>query len=132
MVVAKSANVDGPYYRKNVTDPNEDELVGLLLPPEHHNPSIHVSPITNHWHLYTISGSTGPIVRMISSDEGQSWDIPRIQSPRQNPGPLLNEDGSTYLYYRADGMDLPSPTCCNAFFMKSFIVSYLTPSFHFS
>ena len=32
-------------------------------------------------------------------------------SPRQNPGPLLNEDGTTYLYYRADGMDIPSPTC---------------------
>ena len=101
IVRTESNNIDGPYKRVN----------HVVLPPMHHNPSVHVSPITNHWHLYTISGSTGPIVRMISSDEGQSWDIPRIQSPRQNPGPLLNEDGSTYLYYRADGMDLPSPTC---------------------
>lgn len=32
-------------------------------------------------------------------------------SPRQNPGPLLRPDGSTLLFYRADGVDLPSPTC---------------------
>lgn len=28
-------------------------------------------------------------------------------------GPLLKEDGSTYLFYRADGLDIPFPTCSN-------------------
>ena len=100
IVRTESVNIDGPYKH-----------VDVVLPPEHHNPSVHVSPATGDWHLYTISGPTGPIVRMLSSDEGQTWSIPMTISPRQNPGPLLNEDGSTYLYYRSDGMDLPSPTC---------------------
>ena len=103
VTVAKSANVAGPYTR-NGTDKE------IVLRPEHHNPSIHVSP-TGEWHLFTISGSSGPIERMISDDEGKTWSEPTIISPRQNPGPLLKPDGSTYLYYRADGMDLPSPTC---------------------
>ncbi|KAL7539341.1 hypothetical protein ACHAXR_009225 [Thalassiosira sp. AJA248-18] len=97
-----STDIGGPYERMDV-----------VLPPEHHNPSVHVSPKTNDWHLFSISGPTGPIVRMISSDEGQTWGIPMAISPRQNPGPLMKDDGSTYLFYRADGMDLPSPTCSN-------------------
>jgi hypothetical protein len=32
-------------------------------------------------------------------------------SPEQNPGPVLMPDGSTRLFFRADGMDIPSPTC---------------------
>jgi hypothetical protein len=105
VVIAESADIDGPYLR-NITDE------AALLPPEHHNPSIHVAP-NGEWHLFTISGSTGPIERMVSSDQGTSWSEPVVISPRQNPGPLLRPDGSTYLYYRADGMDLPSPTCSN-------------------
>ena len=103
VIVAKSANVAGPYTR-NGTD---EEIV---LRPEHHNPSIHVLS-KGEWHLFTISGSSGPIERMISNDHGKTWSEPTIISPRQNPGPLLRPDGSTYLYYRADGMDLPPPTC---------------------
>ncbi|KAL7549375.1 hypothetical protein ACHAWF_012651 [Thalassiosira exigua] len=100
IALATSASVDGPYRR-----------VDTLLHPEHHNPSVHVSPETGDWHLFSISGPTGPIVRTISSDEGRSWSVPMVISPRQNPGPLLKGDGSTLLFYRADGMDLPSPTC---------------------
>jgi hypothetical protein len=32
-------------------------------------------------------------------------------SLRQNPGPLIRPDGSTLLFYRADGMNLSSLTC---------------------
>ena len=98
-----SSNIDGPYRRL--------EPSPVILHPEHHNPSIHKSPTTGDWHLFTISGPSGPIERMISSDEGKTWGVPATISPRQNPGPLLKEDGSTYLFYRADGLDLPSPTC---------------------
>lgn len=93
-------NVEGPYERQ-----------GEVLHPEHHNPSIHISPKTGDWHLFTISGPTGPIERIISSDEGVTWGDPMIVSPRVNPGPLLKDDGSTQLFYRADGLDIPGPTC---------------------
>ncbi|KAL7522082.1 hypothetical protein ACHAWX_006767, partial [Stephanocyclus meneghinianus] len=104
VVVAKSVNVDGPYQRDGI---DEEEVV---LHPEHHNPSIHVSS-TGDWHLFSISGSSGPIERMISRDHGKTWSESMTISPRQNPGPLLRPDGSTFLFYRADGVDLPSPTC---------------------
>mmetsp|Transcript_5596 Transcript_5596/g.12126 ORF Transcript_5596/g.12126 Transcript_5596/m.12126 type:complete len:637 (+) Transcript_5596:94-2004(+) len=102
---ATSTSIEGPY-RRLASDP-------VILPPEHHNPSIHVKPTTGDWHLFTISGPTGPIERMISSDEGKTWGNPKTVSPRQNPGPLMMKDGSTYLFYRADGLDIPLPTCSN-------------------
>ncbi|KAL7537229.1 hypothetical protein ACHAXR_007679 [Thalassiosira sp. AJA248-18] len=95
-------NIEGPYQRLDV-----------VLHPEHHNPSVHKSLKTGDWHLYTISGPTGPIERMISNNEGKTWGVPSTVSPRQNPGPLLKEDGSTSLFYRADGLDIPYPTCSN-------------------
>ena len=98
-----SSNIEGPYERWDAEP--------VRLPPEHHNPSVHVSPKTGDWVLYTISGSTGPIERMVSKDEGKTWGIPMTVSPRQNPGPFLNDDGSTYLFYRGDGMDIQQPTC---------------------
>jgi hypothetical protein len=104
VAVAKSTNVDGPYRRDGIDDKE------VVLHAEHHNPSIHTSS-TGEWHLFTISGSSGPIERMVSSDGGKTWSEPVTISPHQNPGPLLRPDGSTYLYYRTDGMNLPSPTC---------------------
>ena len=101
IIEATSSEIDGPYKR----------LKGLLLPPEHHNPSVHKSLTTGHWHLFSISGSTGPTERMISTDEGKTWGNPITISPEQNPGPLLMPDGSTRLFFRGDGMDIPSPTC---------------------
>ena len=98
---AVSSDIEGPYQR----------LDNVVLHPEHHNPSVHVSPVTGHWHLFTISGPTGPIERMISTDEGQTWGNPITISPRQNPGPFIKEDGTTSLFYRADGLDVPYPTC---------------------
>lgn len=50
IVEAISAEIEGPY-----------NLVKQVLPPEHHNPSVHVSPITGHWHLFSISGPTGEL-----------------------------------------------------------------------
>ncbi|KAL7430471.1 hypothetical protein ACHAXM_002205 [Skeletonema potamos] len=100
IVEATSAGIDGPYKR-----------LKEVLPPEHHNPSVHVSPTTGYWHLFSISGPSGPIERMISTDEGKSWGNPITISPEQNPGPLLMSDGSTRLYFRGDGMNIPSPTC---------------------
>ncbi|KAK1737259.1 hypothetical protein QTG54_012126 [Skeletonema marinoi] len=100
IVEATSTEVDGPYKR-----------LKQVLPPEHHNPSVHISPTTGHWHLFTIGGSTGPIERMISIDEGKMWGNAITISPEQNPGPLLMPDGSTRLFFRGDGMDIPSPTC---------------------
>jgi len=100
IVEATSTQVDGPYTR-----------LKQVLPPEHHNPSVHISPTTGHWHLFTIGGSTGPIERMVSTDEGKTWSHAITISPEQNPGPLLMSDGSTRLFFRGDGMDIPSPTC---------------------
>lgn len=100
VVETVSAEIDGPYQR-----------VKVVLPPEHHNPSVHVSPTTGHWHLFSISGPSGPIERVISQDEGKTWGNPKTISPEQNPGPVLMPDGSTRLFFRADGMDIPSPTC---------------------
>ncbi|KAL7455459.1 hypothetical protein ACHAWC_007028 [Mediolabrus comicus] len=100
VVETVSAEIDGPYQR-----------VKVVLPPEHHNPSVHVSPTTGHWHLFSISGPSGPIERVISQDEGKTWGNPMTISPEQNPGPVLMPDGSTRLFFRADGMDIPSPTC---------------------
>ncbi len=102
VVKAKSYDIDGPYRRLDSD---------VLLHPEHHNPTIHKSPKTGKWHLFTISGPSGPIERMASNDEGKTWSIPMTVSPRQNPGPVFLPDGSAYLFYRADGLDLPSPTC---------------------
>jgi hypothetical protein len=65
VAVAKSVNIDGPYLRNTADD-------AVVLPPERHNPSIHVSS-NGEWHLFTISGSTGPIERMVSSDYGKTW-----------------------------------------------------------
>ncbi len=100
IVEATSTEVDGPYKR-----------LKQVLPPEHHNPSVHISPTTGHWHLFTIGGPSGPIERMISTDEGKTWSNAITISPEQNPGPLLLPDGSTRLFYRGDGMSIPSPTC---------------------
>ena len=103
IVQATASDVDGPYRRVG-SEP-------VVLHPEHHNPSLVVSPVTGDWHLFTISGPAGPIERVISNDEGATWGAPRTLTPRQNPGPVLKEDGSVQLFYRADGLDLPSPTC---------------------
>ena len=100
IVEATSTEVDGPFKRLKV-----------VLPPEHHNPSVHISPTTGHWHLFTIGGPTGPIERIISTDEGRTWSNPMTISPEQNPGPVMMPDGTTRLFYRGDGMDIPSPTC---------------------
>ncbi|KAL9179538.1 hypothetical protein ACHAXT_008828 [Thalassiosira profunda] len=113
---ATSWDIEGPYRR-----------IDVVLDSEHHNPSVHVSPKTGDWHLFSISGSTGPIVRMSSADEGKTWTVPMVVSPRQNPGPVLKEDGSTLLFYRADGMDLPSPTCSNEGIAMQFCPSDTEP-----
>ena len=70
VVQATSSNVEGPYRRAET-----------VLHPEHHNPSVHVSPQTGDWHLFSISGPSGPIERMISGDEGKTWDNPTTISP---------------------------------------------------
>lgn len=105
IVVASSLTIDGPYRRRN----NETSALGLV--PEHHNPSLIVDKSTGRWQLYTISGPAGPIERVTSVDGGTTWGTPRTVSSRQNPAPVLHSGGSTLLYYRADGMNLPSPTC---------------------
>ena len=99
--LAIAQDIEGPFER-----------VRTVLEPEHHNPSLHKCPLTGHWHLYTISGATGPIERTVSTDEGRSWSKPLVVSPRQNPGPFLKEDG-TMLFYRHDDMKFTGPTCSN-------------------
>src|SRR6056300_3408 len=54
---------------------------------------------------------SGSILKVVSKDEGSSWGKVLTAAQRKNPGPLLKEDGSTLLFYRADDMDLPIPTC---------------------
>jgi hypothetical protein len=53
----------------------------------------------------------GPIVRLVSRDEGKTWGYPLTISPEQNPGPILMSDGTTRLFFRADGMAIKPPTC---------------------
>lgn len=104
---ATSSNVDGPYEQSEDDSDTDDGIEGR-------NPSVHVSPKTGDWHLYSEPGPKGgSSLRMISKDEGASWKNPTSVSPRKNPGPLLKEDGSTVLFYTAEGMDLPFPTCSN-------------------
>jgi len=99
---AVSQAPEGPYVRQSLT-----------LPQEHHNPTLQVSPIDGAWHLYSIRKGSGPIVLSSSTDEGKTWSdtSPGVQvSGEQNPGPLLMEDGTMTMFYRAHA-DLPSPTC---------------------
>jgi hypothetical protein len=88
--VAKSPA--GPYKRK-----------ALVAAPEHHNPTLKVSPIDQSWNLYSISRGSGPIVASSSSDEGETWTstTPGVEvSSEQNPGPLLWKNGSMTMWYR--------------------------------
>merc|ERR1719265_2942512 len=48
---AVSKAPEGPYTRRE-----------LLMQPEHHNPTLKVSPVDGSWHLYSISHGSGPIV----------------------------------------------------------------------
>lgn len=99
---AISDSPDGPYVRQE-----------LVLPQEHHNPTLQVSPVDGSWHIYSISAGSGPIVVSSSSDEGKTWSssTPGFQvSAQQNPGPVLHKDGSMTMFYRAKA-DLPDPTC---------------------
>lgn len=99
---AVSKNPDGPYTRRE-----------LILPQEHHNPTLQVSPVDGSWHLYSISQGSGPIVLSSSADEGKTWTstTPGVQvSQYQNPAPVLMKDGSMTMFYRDDA-DLPEPTC---------------------
>ena len=57
---AVSDTPEGPYKRKT-----------LVAGPEHHNPTLKVSPIDGSWNLYSISAGSGPIVVSSSTDEGQ-------------------------------------------------------------
>eukprot|EP00937_MAST-01D_sp_MAST-1D-sp2_P001203 g1203.t1 len=93
----------GPYQR-----------VELVAAPEHHNPTLKVSPVDGAWHLYSISGGGGPIVVSTSRDEGKTWDStkPGVQvSKEQNPGPFLWKNGSMTMWYRAGGRT--SSPCSN-------------------
>eukprot|EP01051_Picozoa_sp_SAG22_P013174 SAG22_NODE_1449_length_4399_cov_6.411860_1_plen_353_part_00 len=47
----------GPYKR-----------FGLVAAPEHHNPTVKVSPVDGSWNLYSISAGSGPIVTSSSTD----------------------------------------------------------------
>ena len=63
--------------------------INLVLPREHHNPTIKVSPVDGSWNIYSISAGSGPIVTSTSVDEGKSWSgvTPGIVvSTEQNPG----------------------------------------------
>lgn len=85
----------GPYVRQ-----------GRILPTEHHNPTVQISPVDGKsWNLYSISDWDGPIVVVTSTDQGQSWSSSGGASeqtvlPYNNPGPVLNTDGSMVMYVR--------------------------------
>eukprot|EP01050_Picozoa_sp_SAG11_P029242 SAG11_NODE_8154_length_1054_cov_1.457592_1_plen_318_part_10 len=59
---AVSSSPAGPYKRKS-----------LVAAPEHHNPTLKVSPKDGAWHLYSIDHGSGPIVVSSSTDSGASW-----------------------------------------------------------
>eukprot|EP00729_Bicosta_minor_P009536 gene9536-33631_t len=77
---AVSANPDGPYTRKS-----------LVAPPEHHNPTLKVSPKDGSWNLYSIKAGSGPIVVSTSTDEGVTWTS-------TTPGTV---NGTMTMWYRA-------------------------------
>jgi hypothetical protein len=60
---AVSATPGGPYKRK-----------ALVAPPEHHNPTVKVSPVDGSWNLYSIDRGSGPIVASVSTDEGETCE----------------------------------------------------------
>ena len=116
---AVSARPDGPYKRQ-----------GLVAGPEHHNPTLQVSPHDGSWNLYSIKGGSGPIVVSSSTDQGKSWSSTSpgtVVSGEQNPGPLLGKDGNMTMWYRASapihgGKGQPSnPSACSS---ESIGVSY--------
>jgi hypothetical protein len=99
---AVSASPEGPYERKE-----------LVMPQEHHNPTLKVSPVDGSWHIYSISRGSGPIVVTSSFDEGRTWTntTPGLEVSRfQNPGPIFFKNGSLAMFYRAHA-ELPEPTC---------------------
>lgn len=92
----------GPYAR-----------AALVAAPEHHNPTLKVSPVDGSWNLYSIRATSGPIVVSTSLDQGASWSdtSPGKQvSAEQNPGPYLWRNGSMTMWYRAAG---PTSTPCS-------------------
>ena len=95
----------------------------LVLPTEHHNPTVQVSPggDGNSWNLYTIADWDGPVTVTTSTDHGISWSTggddggggattEQTVMPHNNPGPVLNKDGSMLMYYRFE-TELEAPTC---------------------
>eukprot|EP01043_Picozoa_sp_COSAG02_P051257 COSAG02_NODE_5373_length_4390_cov_3.127709_2_plen_494_part_00 len=89
---AVSDSPAGPYKRK-----------ALVAAPEHHNPTLKVSPVDGTWHLYSIDKGSGPIVVSSSSDEGETWTSTTpgsVVSAEQNPGPFLWNNGSMTMWYR--------------------------------
>ena len=102
---AVAPHVDGPYARR-----------ALVLPTEHHNPTLKRSPADGSWNLYSISAGGGPIVVSTSLDEGATWQGGAVctqVSTEQNPGPVLWPNRSMTMFYRADNdaVPLPQPTC---------------------
>jgi hypothetical protein len=99
---AVSLHPAGPYKRQE-----------LVLPREHHNPTLKVSPVDGSWNLYSISKGSGPIVTSSSADQGGTWtDVTpgMVVSNEQNPGPVLYKNGSMTMFYR-DHANLTTPTC---------------------
>jgi len=72
---AVSQHPAGPYKRK-----------ALVAPPEHHNPTLKVSPVDGSWNLYSIMHGSGPIVWSGSTDEGKSWT--NTSTPPRSLAPL--------------------------------------------
>jgi hypothetical protein len=100
---AVSQSPSGPYKRQE-----------LVLPREHHNPTLKVSPVDGSWNIYSIDATSGPIVMSTSFDQGKTWTdpTPGVQvSQYQNPGPILFKNGSMTMFYRADGTPLKQPAC---------------------
>ena len=98
---AIASHPDGPYVRQ-----------GLILPPMHHNPTVHTVPGADAtWWLYTTSDWAGPIKVTSSRDQGQTWAKEMLVAPHQNPGPVLHRNGSMTLFHRRDDVELPGPTC---------------------
>lgn len=111
-----SGTVDGPYTR-----------LSTVLPEEHHNPTVAVSPVDGSWNLYSIKKFDGPIEVVTSTDEGYTWSDPTIVSKFQNPAPFLHEDGSMTMFYRDDGGNLPPPTCSDEYVATQHCPSKDTP-----
>merc|ERR1711957_184882 len=70
---------------------------------QHHNPSVHVDPITADWLIYSISCCGNGQISAARSSQGPDgpWSVNDKYHSHTNPGPLILPNGTVMLFFRA-------------------------------